>query len=74
LKEKIAEEKRIVEGKMLKKGWWKVCTENFNIGFRKQNWERTSSYIGLRKTKLKKSQRKHGTVHSASLELCMCSF
>jgi hypothetical protein len=51
---------------VLQRGWQKVCNENFNIGFRKQSWERTS-YIGLRKAKLKKSQREQGTVHSASL-------
>jgi hypothetical protein len=37
LKGKISEGKRIVEGKMPKRGWEKVCTENFNIGFTKQS-------------------------------------
>jgi hypothetical protein len=66
LRGKFAEEKRIGKGKMLKRGWYKVCTKNFNIGFRKQSWERTS-YIGLRKAKVKKCQREHGTVHSENL-------
>jgi hypothetical protein len=33
------------------------------MGFRKAK----KTYIGLRKAKLNKSQREHGTVHSASL-------
>jgi hypothetical protein len=37
MKGKISEGKRIVEGKMPKRGWEKVCTENFNIGFTKQS-------------------------------------
>jgi hypothetical protein len=57
LKAKIAEGKRIVKGKMLKRGWLKVFTENFNIGFRKQSWERTS-YIGLKKAKTKEQPKR----------------
>jgi hypothetical protein len=46
-----------VKGKMLKRGWQKVCIENFNIGFRKQSWERTS-YIGLKKGKAKEKPKR----------------
>jgi hypothetical protein len=42
---------------MLKRGWLKVCTENFNTGFRKQSWERTL-YIGLKNANTKEQPKR----------------
>jgi hypothetical protein len=60
-KEKLLKGKELLngnaKGKMLKTGWWKVCIENFNIGFRKQSWERTS-YISLKKAKAKEKPKR----------------